>query len=838
VARYHIETKAAPAPFDYPGRFQKDETDLYVKYGHRVFAGTAGRGDPYWTAEIITQTWFQAETGRVPISGAGYGGPFAGEGFDGMWLDMSEIVRPTRDGIHGRETISTAVVLGGAPEYLEFDRAGRLTTELPPALDLPLPVVLGPLPMPLPGHAALHALTRAADAVGTLAIHTSDTLGEASRQRLAVRLTAADFDRPELLDEVRARRPVYVEIEEEPWDLERWERAGALFPGALVALRRALGPDSAAEVERLLRRGVRVFHLFADLEGRDRAGRPLPDSLRAVHAHAVQQRWRDSLSFVVSGGIAAAEHLPKIIACGADVVVTDLVPQIAWGCALWAERGACYPETHEVEPGWAAQRLQNLLAAWRDQLLEALGAMGMREVRRLRGETGRVIFDEIERKAFRRLFSASAPLSAYPRLQEGTGAEGDMRWTHGLLLATREQARLGRPGGELEFRVGGSGGGFDRLAFTFELEDAWQAKRAELVAGAGAAGDGGWLADPAGFDLGLELNRRGDDERPKLRIPVPWYGAGMSFGSIGLGVMLARARAAQELGSFMSTGEGGYPEELARHADHVITQVATGLFGVREETIQRARLVEIKYAQGAKPGLGGHLLGNKNTAPVAREREAVQGTSLFSPFPFHSVYSVEDHKKHLDWLKQINDRALISVKVSTPTDVDMVAVGSYFAGAHIVHLDGAYGGTGAAPEIAKKNIAMPIEYAIPKVHKFLESEGLREKVTLMASGGVRSAYDVAKAIALGADGCVIGTAELAAIGCSRLGSCEQGLGCPFGITTTDPERSKLIDVETAWRQIYNVYQSWRWQLAAILRALGMRAIGELRGRTDLLVYLE
>jgi glutamate synthase domain-containing protein 2 len=825
--RYQIATAPAPAPFAYPGRFQKDETDLYVKYGHRVFAGTAERGDPYWTAEIITQTWYQAETGKVPISGAGYGGPFSGEGFDGMWLDMSEIVRPTRDGIHGRETISTAVVLGGAPELLEFDAAGKLLSKLPATLDLPLPIAFGPLPMPLPGRGSLEALTAAADRLGTLAIHSTDALAEASRERLALRLTSADFDQPALMGEFRARRPVYVEIEEEPWDLERWERAQSLFPGALVGLRRALGADSPAEVERLLRKGVRIFHLYGDLEGRDQAGRPLPESLRAVHAHAVQRRWRESLSFLVSGGIAAAEHLPKIIACGADVVVTDLIPQIAWGCALWAERGSCFPETTPVEAGWAAQRLVNLAAAWRDQLLEALGAMGLREVRRLRGETGRVIFEEIEGKAFRRQFSAKAPLAAYRRLKEGAGAEGDMRWTHALLVATREQARLGRPGGELEFRVGGSGGGFDRLAFRFELDDAWQAGGVEA-----------WLADPAGFDLGLELNRRGDDERPRITLPAPWYGAGMSFGSVGLGVMLARARAARELGSFMSTGEGGYPEELAAEADHVITQVATGLFGVREASIQRARLVEIKYAQGAKPGLGGHLLGNKNTPVVAREREAVQGTSLFSPFPFHSVYSVEDHKKHIDWLKQINARALISVKVSTPTDVDMVAVGSYFAGAHIVHLDGAYGGTGAAPEIAKKNIAMPLEYAIGKVHRFLEGEGLRDRVTLMASGGVRTAYDVAKAIALGADGCVIGTAELAAIGCSRLGSCEQGMGCPLGITTTDPERSKLVEVETAWRQIVNLYTSWRQQLAGILRALELRSARELRGRTDTLVYLE
>ena len=180
--------------------------------------------------------------------------------------------------------------------------------------------------------------------------------------------------------------------------------------------------------------------------------------------------------------------------------------------------------------------------------------------------------------------------------------------------------------------------------------------------------------------------------------------------------------------------------------------MATGLFGVREDTIQRVRMVEFKYAQGAKPGLGGHLLGDKVTPAVARMRESVPGSSLFSPFPFHSVYSVEDHKKHLDWIKEINPRALVSVKVSTPTDVDMVAVGSYYAGAHVVQLDGSYGGTGAAPDIAKKNIAMPVEYAIPKVHQFLKAEGIRDQVTLIASGGIRTAYDLAKAIALGADG--------------------------------------------------------------------------------------
>lgn len=390
---------------------------------------------------------------------------------------------------------------------------------------------------------------------------------------------------------------------------------------------------------------------------------------------------------------------------------------------------------------------------------------------------------------------------------------GDDRWPADLITATWYMAETGQlPPPGIDYFTGDSGGGFDRLAFRFPAKpDA--------------------VAEP---DTSLELNRRPDG--PRITTPIPTYGAGMSYGSVSLNVMLSRVRAAKAWNTYCSTGEGGYPDALIPYADHVITQVATGLFGVSEETLQRAPIIEIKYAQGAKPGLGGHLLADKNTPDVARMREAVPKTSLFSPFPFHSVYSVEDHRKHLDWLRSVNPRALLSVKVSTPVDVDMVAVGSYYAGANIINLDGGYGGTGAAPDIAKKNIAMPIEYALPKVHRFLEAEGIRDEVTLMASGGVRTAYDVAKAIALGADGCVIGTAELVALNCTRCGNCERGRGCQHGIATTDPEFVPLIQDDWGAQRIYNLYAAWRLQWVDLLTRLGLSNFGELRGRYDLLRY--
>jgi glutamate synthase domain-containing protein 2/ferredoxin len=396
---------------------------------------------------------------------------------------------------------------------------------------------------------------------------------------------------------------------------------------------------------------------------------------------------------------------------------------------------------------------------------------------------------------------------------------GDHRWTPDLIVSNWQMAETGRPPKPyLESEIGDSGGGFDRLRLRPPATRPATLRREDI-------------------STKLELNRR-NDSRPKTTIDVPWYGGGMSFGSTNIRVLLGKARVAKAFHGFTCTGEGGYPDRFIPYADHVITQVATGLFGVREETIQRAPIVEFKYAQGAKPGLGGHLLGDKNTPAVAAMREAVVGTSLFSPFPFHSVYSVEDHKKHLDWIAHVNPRALLSAKVSTPVDVDMVAVGVYYAGAHIVHLDGSYGGTGAAPNIAKKNIAMPIEYAINRVHQFLVDEGIRDQITVIASGGIRTPYDLVKAIALGADGAVIGTAELMAVGCIRCGCCESGRGCARGIATTDSELLELVTVEWCTQRLVNLYTAWREILIDLLYSLGLDSVAALRGRTDLLTHLD
>ncbi len=884
-------------------------------------------GDDYWKPDLIASIWKQSETGSIPVSGAGYRGPFAGPGFDEMWTDMSEIVRPTRDGIHGREYISTVIELGRRPQRLEFDEKRQLLTRMYPFVEIPIPIVLDIPQCPFVTESTKRAIAQAAGALQTFTVASYEdaTKGLSKhRDHLIVKLE------PDHYDSTRLKDIAIVEMAYSEHIIKNIELVKASNADVIVSIRIPLDEYAAERAVKLSADSAEILHFQAAHNGRGFGARSVDfvtSLIKEIHFELLKNSVRDQVTILVSGGIAMAEHVAKIIACGADGVGVDTALLVALGCRLCsdcAQRNICPVGNDRIPIDWGAQRIVNLLGSWHSQLIEVLGAMGLREVRRLRGELGRTMFFEdlecenfapifgrrirsltdsansvetvpekagrstkqvgypaakelvshcpsrfrnrlskyrvvrtsaciscgkcaeictygVHRKAGKRMLAPKSYLCRGPEVCRAAGAFcvdtcpvnalrvgtdpmwmtfGDCRWTPDLLVSTWEQAETGvLSEQDFEYRVGASGGGFDRITFDSSKNPVDTTLKPEEV------------------DLSIPLNRR-NDGRPQITIGFPIYGGGMSFGSISLTTMLARARAYKAFDSFTCTGEGGYPEELKEYDDCVITQVATGLFGVREETIQRVRVVEFKYAQGAKPGLGGHLLGDKVTQAVARMRESVEGSSLFSPFPFHSVYSVEDHKKHVDWIKEVNPRALVSVKVSTPTDVDMVAVGSYYAGAHIIHLDGSYGGTGAAPDIAKKNIAMPIEYAIPKVHRFLLAEGIRDEMTLVASGGLRTAWDVAKAIALGADGVVIGTAELVALECIRCGVCESGRGCPRGIATTDPELSIVFDVEWATQRLINLFHSWAVQLQYILCCFGMKSVRELVGRSDLLKHLD
>ena len=277
------------------------------------------------------------------------------------------------------------------------------------------------------------------------------------------------------------------------------------------------------------------------------------------------------------------------------------------------------------------------------------------------------------------------------------------------------------------------------------------------------------------------------------------------------------------------------PIVMPEDEPYVSTQLKTGLFGVTKETIRRAPRVVIAYSQGAKQGVGGHLLGRKVFGLVSRLRGVAEGISLISPFPFHNCYSIEDVKAFIDAVRMINRRTTICIKVSPSPDIEFIVSGL----ARIakdnqmvieVWLDGPRGGTGAAPDIIKGQMGMHMEYAIPICHEKLMDDGLRDYVVFMGSGGFRTWGDVIKGIALGLDGVVLGTADLVAIGCVRDRNCESG--CRSGISTIEPRMQLLRNVEINTQQIINFRAILQAQTARALAALDMKDIRELRGCYD------
>jgi ferredoxin len=379
-------------------------------------------GDDYYTPEIVMSTWYQSESGRIPVSGSGYGGPFSGEGFDSMWTDMSEIVRPTRDGIHGREYISTSVDVGRKLPHLAF-RDGRLMVQPPPLVELPLPVIFDLVAEPWQRGAVVRAIAEAAAQLGTLAVLRPDHLaalpGLSPDHVIPLLdgpawppgLTGADPSLAQAATPAGLAAAPMVMLPDGDDVIAAQAAIKAENPGQVVAVRMAASPGSARRCVELVRQGAEVIHLVFDAHGREAAPahpRHARDVIREVHQALVKEGTRDQATLCVSGGVALAEHLAKAIICGADFVAIDVPLMLALECRLCGDcrQGLpCQIALEEADVKYAVHRLVNLVGAWHQQLIEVLGAMGIREVRRLRGETGRAMFfEDLERDAFGKIF--------------------------------------------------------------------------------------------------------------------------------------------------------------------------------------------------------------------------------------------------------------------------------------------------------------------------------------------------------------------------------------------------------------------------------------------------
>lgn len=329
--------------------------------------------------------------------------------------------------------------------------------------------------------------------------------------------------------------------------------------------------------------------------------------------------------------------------------------------------------------------------------------------------------------------------------------------------------------------------------------------------------------------IALEGDALATELSPQAKVEVPVILSAMSYGAISYQAQGALMRAAEEVGTLCNTGEGGWPAEFRRFARNVIVQCASGRFGVDADYLNEAAVVEIKIGQGAKPGIGGHLPGEKVTPSVAQTRMIPAGTDALSPAPQHDIYSIEDLSMLIYALKEAtNYEKPISVKIAAVHNSAAIASGMVRAGADIIALDGFRGGTGAAPKIIRDHVGIPIELALASVDARLRAEGIRHKASILVAGGFRNSADVLKAIALGADAVYIGTAALVAMGCTLCQQCYTGK-CAWGIATNDPYLAKRLNPDIAARRVANLLNGWSLEMKEMLGGMGINAIESLRG---------
>jgi ferredoxin len=364
-------------------------------------------GNSYWTPDIIKTTWLQAETAKIPVSGAGYRGPFAGKGFDSMWTDMSEIVRPTRDGIHGREYISTSVDIGRKLPYLTFeeDKTANL-------LSIPMPLIID---MTSPAHTLPQLdeiIKQTAVNTGLIAIIDPRQWKADDKQLEHI----AFYLGPDIADipKEALKKTRLVEIADSGRAIERIKEIKKINPQIVIAVRVEL---TSAGVERAINLAefneVEAIHIVADPNGNEigaKNPRFIKDMTRQIHSALIEKGNRDEITIIAGGGVALPEHLAKEIICGADLVTINLPLLIALECHLCesCRQGmSCPAKLEKIDFDYGVGRMTNLIAAWHDQLIEVMGAMGMREVRRLRGDVGRAMFFEnLEEETFGKLFGS------------------------------------------------------------------------------------------------------------------------------------------------------------------------------------------------------------------------------------------------------------------------------------------------------------------------------------------------------------------------------------------------------------------------------------------------
>jgi glutamate synthase (NADPH/NADH) large chain len=588
--------------------------------------------------------------------------------------------------------------------------------------------------------------------------------------------------------------------------------------------------EALARVQREAADAVREGRTHVVLSDRavstQRAAVPMILATGAVHSHLVRQQLRTFTSLSVRSAECLDVHYAAVLI---GVGATCVNPYLAEATILDRHRRGLLPG---ITP---AKAVANYKKAMDDGLLKIMAKMGIAVISSYRGAYN---FEAVG-------LSRSLVAEFFPGMTSkisGIGLQGiELRTREAHERAFAEDVIALPIGGFYRYRRGG-----EKHAFEAELIHMLQsAVDRDSYATFKRYSEAVRKQPPLNLrdllDFTYKLPPVSVDEVESItelrkRLVAP----GISLGALGPEAHETLSIAMNRIGAKSDSGEGGEdparykPRKNGDNASSAIKQVASGRFGVTADYLNNCRELEIKVAQGAKPGEGGQLPGFKVDSLIARLRHSTEGVTLVSPPPHHDIYSIEDLAQLIYDLKQINPEAKVCVKLVARSGIGTIAAGVAKAKADVILISGHSGGTGASPQSSIKYAGIPWEMGLAEVHQVLVLNRLRHRVKLRTDGGIKTGRDVVIAAILGAEEFGLGTASLVAMGCILVRQCHSNT-CPVGICTQDPAlRSKF---EGTPEKVVNLFSFVAEEVREILASLGARTLNEIIGRTDLLAQV-
>ncbi|MGR3321164.1 MAG: glutamate synthase large subunit [Pseudooceanicola sp.] len=577
-----------------------------------------------------------------------------------------------------------------------------------------------------------------------------------------------------------------------------------------------------AEAEDAVRSGGGHIVLTDQHQGPDKVAMPMILATSAVHSWLTKKGLRTFCSLGVRSAECIDPHyFAVLIGCGATIVNAYLAEDTI------ADR---------IEKGLIEGNLTEAVARYREAvdqgLLKIMSKMGISVISSYRGGLN---FEAVG-------LSRAMCAEFFPGMTSRISGIG----VSGIQKKVEEIHRLGWRGGRDVLPIGG----FYKARKSGETH-AWEAQTMHMMQAA---------CNRASYELWKQYSARMQANPPihlrdllaikPLAKPVPieevesitsirkrFVTPGMSLGALSPEAHKTLNVAMNRIGAKSDSGEGGedpahfVPEPNGDNPSAKIKQVASGRFGVTAEYLNQCEELEIKVAQGAKPGEGGQLPGMKVTDLIARLRHSTKGVTLISPPPHHDIYSIEDLAQLIYDLKQINPGVKVTVKLVASSGVGTIAAGVAKAKADVILISGHNGGTGASPATSIKFAGLPWEMGLTEAHQVLAMNNLRERVTLRTDGGLRTGRDIVMAAMMGAEEYGIGTAALIAMGCIMVRQCQSNT-CPVGVCTQDESlRAKFTGNAD---KVVNLITFYATEVREVLASIGARSLEEVIGRADLL----